>query len=176
MQRIKSSREYAAIAREYGERRARRSRVPLIQHIDDGLTILDAIGASDAAQRAFCLHPLLQDDAANAANIGRTSELTDDAHVLALTLEYRRVANAALSSRELARGGDIELSPMAEVNDMLVADKVQNRRDFLRHHLGSHPRSAILDRYFELWLERLGVSAARYAELAAKLGIDADAQ
>ena len=166
---IQASREYAAIAREYGERRAKRSQVPLIQHIDDGLTVLEAIGASEAAQRAFCLHPLLQDDAAYAANIGRTSELTDDAHVLMLTLEYRRVANAALSSRELASAADIELSPIGEVNEMLVADKVQNRRDFLRHHLGSHPRSEILERYFELWLERLGVSAARYAVLAAKL-------
>lgn len=166
---IQASREYAAIAGEYGERRTKRSQVPLIQHIDDGLAVLDAIGASEAAQRAFCLHPLLQDDASYAANLPRASELTDDPHVLALTLEYRRVANAALSSRDLASAAAIELSPMAEVNDMLVADKVQNRRDFLRHHLGSHPRSAILDRYFELWLERLGVGAARYAELAAKL-------
>ena len=166
---IQASREYAAIAREYGERRAQRSQVPLIQHIDDGLRVLDAIGASDAAQRAFCLHPLLQDDASYAANLPRAGELTDDPHVLALTLEYRRVANAALSSRELASAADIELSPMAEVNDMLVADKVQNRRDFLRHHLESHPRSKILDRYFELWLERLGISAARYAELAEEI-------
>ncbi len=166
---ITASREYAAIAREYGERRAQRSQVRLIQHIDDGLRILEAIGASDAAQRAFCLHPLLQDDTSYAANLSRTSELSDDTHVIALTLEYRHVANAALSSRDLASAADIELSPMLEVNDMLIADKVQNRRDFLRHHRGSHPRSAILDRYFELWLERLGVSAPRYAELAAKL-------
>ena len=166
---IRDSREYAAIARDYGDRRAKRSQVPLIRHIDDGLAILNAVGASDAAQRAFCLHPLLQDDASYAANFPRARELTDDPHVLGLAVEYRRVANAALSTRELADADDIELSPMAEVNDMLIADKVQNRRDFLRHHSVSHPRSEILERYFALWLERLGISAERYAELAAKL-------
>lgn len=166
---IRDSREYAAIARDYGDRRAQRSQLPLIRHIDDGLTILDTIGASAAAQRAFCLHPLLQDDVAYAANFPRAHELTDDPHVLALAVEYRCVANAALSTRELAGAADIELSPMAEVNDMLIADKVQNRRDFLRHHLLSHPRSEILERYFALWLERLGISAERYAELTAKL-------
>ena len=169
MSPIKNSREYAAIAREYGGRTARRSQVPLIKHINDGLVILDAIGASDAAMRSFCLHPLLQDDASHAANLPRAHELTDDPHVLALTLEYRRVANAALSTRELAGEADIELSAMPEVNDMLIADKVQNRNDFVRHHLDTHPRSDALDRYFKLWLLRLGVGPARYAELAAKL-------
>ena len=163
---IQATREYAAVAREYGDRVASRSQVPLIHHIDEGLRILDAIGASDAARRAFCLHPMLQDDASYAANLPRANELTDDAHVLALTIEYRRVANAALSTRTLATAADIELSPHPEVNDMLVADKVQNCKDFLHHHRGHHARSAELDRYFALWLERLGISEVRYAELA----------
>lgn len=167
---LPTTREYAAIARAYGDRRARRSQVPLIAHIHEGLAILDAIGASDAAKRAFCLHPLLQDDDSYAANLPRAHELTTDPHVLALALEYRRVANAALSHRDYTGGAlDIELSPMPEVNDMLIADKVQNRKDFVLHHLDRHPRSAALDRYFRLWLDRLGVSDARYDELVAKL-------
>lgn len=159
--------EYQAIAREYGERVAERSRVPLIHHIHEGLAILAHIGATERAMRAFCLHPLLQDDASHARNLPRAAELTDDPYVLALALEYRKVANAALSTRELASAADIRLSKQPEVNAMLVADKVQNRKDFERHHLGTHPRSDVLDRYFRLWLERLGVNDDRYAELVA---------
>jgi hypothetical protein len=170
MQAFRKTVEYKAIAREYGERRTTRSQVPLIVHIDEGLALLQAIGASETAMRAFCLHPLLQDDASYAANMPRAHELTDDSCVLATALEYRRVANAALSHREYARAADIALSEVRDVNDMLIADKVQNRKDFLRHHLDRHPRSTALDRYFRLWLERLGVSEARYAELVAGLG------
>jgi len=166
---LPTTREYAAIAREYGDRVASRSQVPLIAHIHEGLKILDAIGASEAAKRAFCLHPLLQDDASYAENLPRVNELTNDANVLALALEYRRVANAALSHREYASAEDIELSAMRDVNDMLIADKVQNRKDFVLHHLDRHPRSAVLDRYFRLWLERLGVDEARYETLVGKL-------
>ena len=67
----------------------------------------------------------------------------------------------------LAGAADIALSPLADVNAMLVADKVQNRKDFIAHHRATHPRSAELDCYFALWLERLGVTEARYAELVA---------
>jgi (p)ppGpp synthase/HD superfamily hydrolase len=156
--------EYSAIARHYGDRTARRSGVPLIRHIDHGLAILAALGSTDRAMRAFCIHPLVQDDETLGAAV--LTELTSDVHVMALAIEYRSVANAALSTRPLASAADIRLSPLAEVNDMLIADKVQNRADFLRHHAATHPRSTELDRYFRLWLERLGIDESWYATLA----------
>jgi hypothetical protein len=162
-------REYAAIAAEYGDRVARRSRVPLMHHIDEGLEILARLGATEATQRAFCLHPLLQDDAAFARNGPRLAELTDDPRVAALALEYRRVANATLSTRPIVTSADIPISALSEVNTMLVADKVQNRKDFLHHHLGRHPRGAELDRYFRLWLDRLGLDETQYETLVRGL-------
>jgi hypothetical protein len=54
-----------------------------------------------------------------------------------------------------------------------VADKVQNRKDFLLHHHGRHPRSDALDRYFRLWLERLDVPEARFAALFDDLQVTA---
>jgi hypothetical protein len=159
---VRDTAEYAAIRAYYGERMARRSRVPLMQHIDEGLAILDAIEASTLAQRAFCVHPLVQDNITAAATIA-------DVEVRTLAVEYARVANTALSTRVLASAAEIELSPLEDVNAMLVADKVQNRKDFIAHHRDTHPRSAELDRYFRLWLERLGISETRYVELTAIL-------
>ena len=168
--RITDTPEYLAIEREYGMRTAERSGVPLVRHIDEGLAVLQRIGAPDAAMRAYCVHPLVQDDAAYAANAERVTALTS-CHVFALALEYRRTANATLSTRQFGSSADIPLSPMPEVNQMLVADKVQNRKDFLLHHRGRHARSDELDRYFRLWLDRLGVSDIQFAELFEDLQV-----
>ena len=159
--------EYRRIAEHYGERRTRRSRVPLMRHIDQGLAILRVIESTETAMRAFCLHPLLQSDADLAANYDRIGDLAVDPWVVVLALEYRNIANAALSSRVIARADEIVLSPLGEVNQMLTADKVQNRSDFLKHHAATHPRSAELARYYELWLERLGIDEKRYKKLVA---------
>lgn len=166
MTAVRASAEYRAIAAAYGARTARRSGVPLIRHVHEGIAILDAIGATEAAQRAFCLHPLVQDDAALATSFAELAA-TIDAATLGLALEYRHIANATLSHRAIACAADIPLSPLPDVNAMLVADKVQNRKDFIAHHRGRHARSDELDRYFALWLERLDITEERYAELAA---------
>lgn len=55
--------------------------------------------------------------------------------------------------------GEIALSPLNEVNDMLRADKVQNHFDFLRLHERSHPRREALARYFHNWFVRLDLVA-----------------
>lgn len=162
--------EYIAIQRHYDDRVAERSRVPYMHHIDEGIAVLKTIGASEAALRAYCIHPLVQADRDLVTFAGRLDEVTADRYVLLLALEYRNIANATLSHRAIESAADIPLSPLGEVNDMLVADKVQNRKDFLLHHAETHPRRRELDRYFRLWLERLGVSEARFEELSVMLG------
>lgn len=130
--------------------------------------MLAAIGASQRAMRAFCLHPLIQEDSELVSSYAMLGELTDDIHVVALVLEYRSIANQTLSTRDIATAADIPLSPLREVNDMLIADKVQNRQDFLLHHRATHPRAGELDRDFKLWLERLGIDEDRFAELVVE--------
>jgi hypothetical protein len=166
---MKDDLHYELIRRFYGERRARRSGVLLMNHIDEGLRILDALGASRVAKRAFCLHPLVQadEDLARAFEPGgflRSSEGLDAAAV-ALALEYRSVANEYLSKREIGAIAEIRMSPLGDVAHMLVADKVQNRKDFERYHAATHPRSRELAGYFENWLRRLGIGEERYREL-----------
>lgn len=161
---IKRSVEYKLIERFYGDKVAKRSQVPLINHINEGLVVLDRISATDQAKRAFCLHPLLQADEDLKENCYLVSFV--EPHVLLLTMEYRSVANEFLSDKVVgATFDDIRLSPLYEVNDMLVADKIQNRKDFEQYHLGTHARSDELDKYFKIWLQRLDVGKTMYASM-----------
>lgn len=152
--------EYELISQQYGTAVAQRSQVPLINHINEGLEILQTLGATEAAQRAFCLHPVLQNDLDYEANIRRICGLgghSISVWVMALTLEYRRAANAYLC-KPYTDGWDESTIKEAvgkvgeEVRFMLIADKRQNMKDFLAHHYGKHERSEELLRYFVNWL------------------------
>lgn len=72
-----------------------------------------------------------------------------------LTMEYRSVANDFLSQK-VDTGQKIRLSPLKDVNDMLIADKIQNYKDFMQYHYHTHARSQELFRYFNLWFDALG--------------------
>ena len=65
------------------------------------------------------------------------------------------------------------MSPLAEVGDMLRADKVQNYKDFLLHHRDTHPRADALHRYFRQWLQRLSVGGDLFARWFASLQVGA---
>ncbi|MBM9579580.1 hypothetical protein JWG45_20755 [Leptospira sp. 201903070] len=148
-----TSKEYEWIREFYGEKKAERSQVPLIRHIDEGLEILSEIGASEFAKRAFCLHPIFQSDTDLRENHPRASDV--EGYVMMLVMEYRKTANSYLSKRTIQSIDEIELSPLLEVNQMLYADKIQNQKDFRIYHASSHGRSQELEEYFKNWLKRL---------------------
>ena len=150
--------EYELISLYYGDRKAKRSGVPYINHITEGLSILSNIKSTEMAARAFCTHPMVQSDVDLVYNYPNLSYL--DGRVIALALEYRRVANNYLSTRKISHFSEIELSPLYEVNDMLFADKIQNKKDFMKYHYGIHPRSEELLNYFNNWISRLTYIAA----------------
>jgi hypothetical protein len=153
----KNSDEYRAVAGFYQNTRAQRSQVPLMNHINEGLVILGRLGASQNAMKAYCLHPLFQNDR-ELNSVGELYVMSlGESVTTELAMEYRRVANAYLAKCPMPEGG-IKLSPIKDVNDMLIADKVQNRKDFLRYHLDTHPNSERLNKYFNEWLDALGVT------------------
>lgn len=152
---ILDSKEYKLIFDFYGSRIARRAKIPLMNHIHEGLTILSEIGASEEAKRAFCIHPIVQSDEDLANNFHQIKGL--DPVVVALAFEYRSVANEYLSHRTISTLSDIRLSPLKDVNDMLIADKIQNNKDFLLYHKATHVRSKELEQYFQNWFARLGL-------------------
>lgn len=170
--------EYVAIERHYGDARAARSGVPYMQHIDEGLRVLHRwLGASERAMRAYCLHPLVQGDADLRSTYDAGLLDAFAPAVITLALEYRNIANAFLSPNERHPGYEdftaIARSPLAEVDAMLVADKLQNYKDFRQHHRATHARADRLERYFDAWLAALGVDPAGVDRLAAETELPA---
>jgi hypothetical protein len=153
---------YGYIVEFYGKRESKRFSIPLINHIDEGLEILDYIGASENAMNAFCLHPMSQEDKILTEQLDTLKLILsrEDPAVGILMMEYRSVANQFLKQHVRANSvpEDIYLGPIKSVKDMLIADKVQNKKSFREHHLYTHPDREVLNIYFDLWLKRLGVT------------------
>lgn len=165
---IRDTREWKLARERLNGRTAKRSGIPYFQHVAEGVTILAALGAPLVAQQAFCLHPLTQADADLVANWNDLGQC--DALAVALTMEYRWVANRGARRALRAAGWRIEKSCLPLINTMLIADKVQNRKDFLAHFRpGTHPEYEELVRYFDLWMDALEISDERYVELTSLL-------
>jgi hypothetical protein len=168
----RSNPHYLAITEFYGEQKAHRSGLLYMNHINEGLTVLNLIGALPRVAEAFCLHPVVQHDDAMKVAFAPESVLFKyqvNFQSLALAVEYRWIANGYLSGTTISSLDEVRLSPLPEVRQMLIADKVQNRKDFEIYHFGSHPRSSHLVQYFANWLQLLGVSEDEYQNLAARL-------
>lgn len=170
---------YQLVEKFYGHARTERSRVPLINHIREGVWLMNHLGAEIAAIEAFCIHPLLQADNDLPRHLPSLLKALNNPSgpgfcspgVLAYAMEYRNIANAGLLTGFLQRGY-VQTSPLPQVNDMLVADKVQNYKDFIQFHKATHAKSKELTDYFECWLRTLNVNSMMcrsFDDLAEKL-------
>lgn len=147
--------EMELIKRMYGDRTTKRSGVPLMNHITEGVKIMEDRGFCSLSIRAFIVHPLFQrDDDLIAWGAFFNKELNPT--VVLLAMEYRRVANSWLSYKPKPK--PIEWGPFKHyLREMLIADKIQNYKDFLLYHQ-NHERREILNQYFLDWLDELKVN------------------
>lgn len=145
----------------YGYQRAKRSQVPLINHITEGLKILREEGASQHVKAAYCIHPLIQEDDDLLKNIrwcvGRLHP-----KVVYLAIQYREYANSYLCKPETDYYSTEAVHNLLKdcprnVLIMLYADKIQNQKDFILYHHNSHGRFKQLKNYFENWVDVLHV-------------------
>lgn len=162
-QTIYKTKEYFAIQKYYGNRKARRSQVPLINHINEGLIILKELEADLDTQKAFCLHPMFQEDVELLINFVDFRHYSSN--VVALVMEYRNIANLYLSNRKINSLDEIDGPLLLETHQMLVADKIQNYKDFCKYHKWTHPRAIELESYFKNWLQKLEVSKEQQLRL-----------
>lgn len=170
---IKTTPEYREIEKLYGDRTAQRSGVKLMHHIDEGVAVIEAISTLIenefdvfAAKRAYALHPLLQTSEMLEEHGTRLATCGIPALSILHAMEYRARANGWLSDK-VDKGvltGRPNAGPLMEVWAMLVADKVQNYKDFLIHHKG-HARYDDLDLYFKTWFAELDIDPPLFSEL-----------
>ena len=166
---FETTEEYKLISDFYGDKKANRSSVYLMNHIDEGIKILNDIGASEWAKKAYAIHPIFQSDDAlselnlNLVNLNPLSIIN--------VMEYRSVANEYLSNKKISSIDEIRLSPLKDVNDMLIADKIQNYKDFELYHKQTHEKSKELDEYFNNWLKKLKIPIERYQKWKEELQI-----
>lgn len=157
---------YARTLAFYRGKRANRSNVPYMNHIIEGMYILLKINADRTAILSYILHPIFQSDE---DVVNASSDLLHLSPInILLAMEYRYIANSYLSFRKINDISEIKLSPFKEVNDMLIADKIQNRKDFDLYHL-NHERHKELDEYFTNWLKRLDISEEFYQEVVSEI-------
>lgn len=157
---------YKLIQRHYRDKTAERSGVPLINHIDEGLRLLRKWDRSENMKDAWCLHPLVQDDEMLFQTYYDLTSFHPE--TVMLVMEYRNIANQGLRANVI--GGDsnlriiqkIELSPIDNVNVLLMVDKIQNRKDFEKYFPKDDPDYDLLRLYFREWFHTLRISEERY--------------
>lgn len=153
--------EYALIKDFYSTKTAKRSGVPLMNHIDEGIEMLRAMGAAELTIRAWCLHPLAQaGDAEHHIMLDNVRLRNIQQHSVILARQYAQVANSYLCKPYTDNWGHDDLVRVIGrltpyLVHMLVADKIQNEKDFELYHKGTHPRSEQLAAYFCKWLDYL---------------------
>lgn len=164
------------IQQHYGDRKAERSQIPLINHIVEGVWALQVLHVSNFTLQAFALHPLFQDGDVLAENLPTLMSIMQNSPEIALLiLEYRRAANAYLcrpltdawTEADIIQQVELEKTCMG-VKLMLIADKWQNQKDFKAKHLGTHARSKELEKYFGAWEKVLDPTGTFYARLNAE--------
>lgn len=160
----------------YGDDRAERTGIPYINHIHEGISILKDLGASEEVQDAYALHPIFQmvskpDEHPLLVNLGEYLE----SYPVFLAREYKKTANAYLCKPHYRSPDDkIKLSEHPDVNLMLIADKIQNRKDFETHYENQEDKEVFghadrLAQYFRNWLRALNVTEEEYEHYKAKL-------
>ncbi len=160
---------YYSIKCQYGDTRAKRSNEFYMNHIDEGIYILQKMDVRQKIIDAYCLHPIFQNDTDLSSAFVSSQHITLPQEEVFLAMEYRNIANAYLPHREISSISEIKLSPLEEVNQMLIADKIQNRKDFEKYHLNVHPNSAGLVKYFSNWFERLSITEEFYQEVVSEI-------
>jgi hypothetical protein len=61
------------------------------------------------------------------------------------------------------------MSIFSPVREMLIADKIQNRKDFELYHKDTHPRAKELTEYFNEWMKILDISEEKYQNILEQI-------
>lgn len=182
LKRIEEFNEYKLISKIYSDTSAKRTKIPYMNHIIEGCRVLLSLKASDEVIKAYCLHPLFQVNKYQSKFLELNGYAYCDKRAMGLAVMYANSANGFLCrpwtddwTEKTFEKETQFLDMMSECPEdyhdvmlMLLADKLQNQKDFMEHHLYKHERSEELYRYFVFWIlylfNRLGIDQDRLEE------------
>lgn len=163
---------FQQISRYYGATTTQRTKLPWINHIVEGVVLVQQLGGRIHAADAFCWHPLIQSDDTfleTLAEMQRYYNLNTSGEVLVNTLGYRDAANRWLRGA-VSKDNQPKKHPLNDVNIMLMADKIQNRKDFeANEKLFSVEDASSLHYYFDSWFTTLGITPEIYVDQTVRL-------
>ena len=163
--------KYYNVISEFYKGKATSKGIPYINHIDEGVGHLENLHVSDVLINAFILHPFVQ--CVNLKGTYKDCLLTEkelEKHINIFEIKpeiayelllYRKFANSYLCRPETDGYSIVEAyEDIKELQNyqgtirMLIADKLQNFKDFLLYRQ-DHPRVKQLTTYFTYWLNIL---------------------
>lgn len=163
--------KYYKVIEEFYKDKTTSKGIPYINHIDEGVGHLENLHVSDVVINAFILHPFVQ--CVNLQGTYKDCLLTEkelEKHINIFEIKpeiayelllYRKFANSYLCrpdtdgySFEEAYSNVEQLINYQSTIRMLIADKLQNFKDFLLYRQ-DHPRAKQLTIYFTYWLKIL---------------------
>lgn len=144
--------------------RANRSGVSYMNHIIEGAYFLtEVMPTSDEFVEAFLVHPIFQDPDIPVEIIQLYVDKFElSTAVVCAALQYRKAANSFLP-KDVYTGRQPPVIFDQGIKFMLIADKIQNLKDFLKYFDKTSPRYKPLQTYFETWLAVLGAHTMAYA-------------
>lgn len=152
---------YLIIEQFYGDTRAKRSGVLMMNHINEGLNVMRALNATPCACAAYCLHPITQNNCPEDWMLEREVP----PYIWEVAYAYSAAANSFLPSHIPQGKSAPMLKLSADLRTMLIADKIQNSKDFYLYHSNTHENAATLRAYFSSWLHFLGQNSVNVSEL-----------
>ncbi len=150
---ILESPQYKIVQDFFGDQRDERSGVLLMNHIDEGIAVMRALGAPDTAIRAFCLTPL---------QFTSRNDIIINFHKIFKELngviDGIDSSNLALDYRALVDTNPVKVSTDNDVNLMLAGAVIQRKKDLLVHNWDHQANPEATRERFDQWIAALGIA------------------
>jgi hypothetical protein len=169
---------YKLIQQKYQGKIAKRSGLGYMSHIQEGIFIIQLLYGDDQnLVEAYCLHPIFQNDRLlSQLLVENSSELSLILpQTIVFCMEYRNIANSYTIKNKIKNPESIKIGSLEMIHKMLVADKIQNKKDFMKYMYLKHERPSYVKasehglQYFDSWLDRLSVSKKTYTDITEKV-------
>lgn len=171
---VRTTPEYKAILEHLKYRCDTLSGITHINHIDEGIQILEVICAPRYlynAAKAFCLHPMVSHDLSLVNNIVEVCSSGFDTTAILYAMEFRKTIASWPNHRT---EGEPSISPLIAINKMITADIIQHKSHFLRYSgvpEGSDPSTNSELRFYNDWLRTLAIDEEAFYTIIKDSGI-----